>query len=326
MQSDSGCLIKRGVLKGHNGWVTSISTPQDLNNQTFISSSRDKKCIVWRLTPDEEEVAIPMKSLSGHSQAVQDCAMSSDGNFAMSASWDKTLRLWDLKRGTTIRSFVGHTSDVFSTAFSPDNRQIVSGSRDKTIKLWNTLAECKYTVEKDAHTDWVSCVRFSPVDSPLIVSCGWDKLVKVWNISGCSLNFDLVGHTGVLHTVAISPDGSLCASGGKDGVAMLWDANEGRYLSSLEAGSPINSLCFSPCNYWLCAATDKSIKVWSLESSRTVLSELFPPESAVGQQDSKSLPWCTCLQWSKDGSILFAGTSNGEIHVYQTDQHFVSVM
>lgn len=59
--------------------------------------------------------------------------------------------------------------------------QIVSGSRDKTIKLWNTLGECKYTIgEPEGHTEWVSCVRFSPVNqNPVIVSAGWDKLVKV---------------------------------------------------------------------------------------------------------------------------------------------------
>jgi hypothetical protein len=57
----------------------------------------------------------------------------------------------------------------------------VSGSRDKTIKLWNTLGECKYTIgEPDGHTEWVSCVRFSPVtQNPIIVSAGWDKAVKV---------------------------------------------------------------------------------------------------------------------------------------------------
>lgn len=67
-------------------------------------------------------------------------------------------------------------------AFSVDNRQIVSGSRDKTIKLWNTLAECKYTIQDDGHSDWVSCVRFSPNHAnPIIVSAGWDRTVKVCN-------------------------------------------------------------------------------------------------------------------------------------------------
>lgn len=65
--------------------------------------------------------------------------------------------------------------------------QIVSGSRDRTIKLWNTLGECKYTIaEPDGHTDWVSCVRFSPVTAnPIIVSAGWDKSIKVRALSRC---------------------------------------------------------------------------------------------------------------------------------------------
>jgi WD40 repeat protein len=72
------------------------------------------------------------------------------------------------------------TNDVLSVSFSADNRQIVSGSRDRTIKLWNTLGDCKFTITEKGHTEWVSCVRFSPnPQNPVIVSCGWDKLVKV---------------------------------------------------------------------------------------------------------------------------------------------------
>jgi guanine nucleotide-binding protein subunit beta-2-like 1 protein len=106
--------------------------------------------------------------------------ISSDGAYALSASWDKTLRLWELSTGTTTRRFVGHTNDVLSVSFSADNRQIVSGSRDRTIKLWNTLGDCKFTITEKGHTEWVSCVRFSPnPQNPVIVSSGWDKLVKV---------------------------------------------------------------------------------------------------------------------------------------------------
>ncbi len=115
---------------------------------------------------------------------------------------------------STLLSF---SQDVMSVAFSADNRQIVSGSRDKTIKLWNTLAQCKYTIQEEGHSDWVSCVRFSPNNqNPIIVSCGWDKYVKVWNLTNCKLKTNHIGHTGYLNTVTMSPDGSLCASGGKD--------------------------------------------------------------------------------------------------------------
>ena len=109
-----------------------------------------------------------------------DQVISSDGAYALSASWDKTLRLWELSTGNTTRRFVGHNNDVLSVSFSADNRQIVSGSRDRTIKLWNTLGDCKYTITDKGHTEWVSCVRFSPnPQNPVIVSAGWDKMVNV---------------------------------------------------------------------------------------------------------------------------------------------------
>lgn len=226
-------LTLRGTLKGHSDWVTSIATTAE-DPSMILSSSRDKTVLIWALTGssgggEEGEYGYPRRALKGHSHFVSDVVISSDGQFALSGSWDGTLRLWELATGKTTRRFVGHSKDVLSVAFSTDNRQIVSGSRDNTVKLWNTLGECKYTISDEGHTDWVSCVRFSPsVQAPVIVSCGWDKLVKVWSLNTCKLRTNLHGHTGYLNTVTVSPDGSLCASGGKDGTAMLWDLNEGR--------------------------------------------------------------------------------------------------
>ncbi|CCJ31306.1 unnamed protein product [Pneumocystis jirovecii] len=171
-------LVLRASLEGHSGWVTAIVCSSE-NQNMIVSASRDKTIIVWELTGDGG-YGVPKKALRGHSHFIQDLAISSDGQYVLSASWDKTLRLWDLSTGMTTKRFVGHTGDVLSVSFSADNRQIVSGSRDKTIKLWNTLGDCKMTIQEGGHTDWVSCVRFSPSPSNLItVSAGWDKFVKV---------------------------------------------------------------------------------------------------------------------------------------------------
>jgi len=308
-------LQLRGILKGHNGWVTCIATSAE-NPDMILSGSRDKKLIVWSLTREDQNYGYPRRSLGGHAHFVQDIVISSDGQFALSGSWDSTLRLWDLNYGTTTRRFVGHTKDVLSVAFSADNRQIVSGSRDKTIKLWNTLGHCKFTISEDGHKEWVSCVRFSPnLTTPLIVSAGWDKIVKVWTLDHwIKLRTNLHGHTGYVNTVTVSPDGSLCASGGKDGTAMLWDLNEGRHLSSLDAGDIIHALVFSPIRYWLCAATASTIKIWDLESKACV-DELKPEFPALSKRATPIQ--CTSLAWSADGTTLFAGYTDHHVRVWQ---------
>ncbi|KAI7709529.1 Guanine nucleotide-binding protein subunit beta-like, partial [Hortaea werneckii] len=149
-------LVLRGTLEGHSGWVTSLATSLE-NPNMLLSASRDRSLIVWNLTRDETSYGYPKRALKGHNHIVSDCVISSDGAYALSASWDKTLRLWELSTGVTTRRFVGHNNDVLSVSFSADNRQIVSGSRDRTIKLWNTLGDCKYTITDKGHTEWVSC-------------------------------------------------------------------------------------------------------------------------------------------------------------------------
>ncbi|KAK1754039.1 WD40-repeat-containing domain protein [Echria macrotheca] len=303
-------LILKGTLEGHVSFCISSNAPPNM----LLSASRDKTLIIWNLTRDETSYGYPKRSLHGHSHIVSDCVISSDGAYALSASWDKTLRLWELSTGTTTRRFVGHTNDVLSVSFSADNRQIVSGSRDRTIKLWNTLGDCKFTITDKGHTEWVSCVRFSPnPQNPVIVSSGWDKLVKVWELSSCKLQTDHIGHTGYINTVTISPDGSLCASGGKDGTTMLWDLNESKHLYSLNANDEIHALVFSPNRYWLCAATASSIIIFDLEKKSKV-DELKPEFPSVGKKSRE--PECVSLAWSADGQTLFAGYTDNIIRAW----------
>lgn len=218
--------------------------------------------------------------------------------------------------------FKGHKQDVMSVAFSADNRQIISSSRDKTIRLWNTLGECKWvqdstTNASKSHTEWVSTVQFSPTtNNPVIVSGGWDAKVKVWHLSNFHLKSDFTGHQNHVNSVTVSPDGSLAASGGKDGTAKLWDLGDAAQnpLHTLEADAEITKLVFSPNRYWLCAAAGSTVKIWDLELKQLV------EELKVEVAEGSAPPKCTCLCWSTDGSTLFTGYDDAVIRVWELVQ------
>ncbi|MCL7044064.1 hypothetical protein MKW94_007300 [Papaver nudicaule] len=270
----------------------------------IVSSSRDKSILVWTLKKQQGNYGVPKRRLTGHSHYVQDVVLSSDGQSALSASWDCELRLWNLNTGDTTCTFVGHTKTVSSVSFSRDNLQIVSSSRDRSIKLWNTLGECQCTIwDGNSRTNWVNYVRFIPNRlQPTVVSASRDKTVKVWNLAKRhKLRSTFAGHGGYLNTVTVSPDSSMCASGGKDGVVFLWGLDGGyKKLCSFDAaGGIIHAMCFSPTRYWLCAATEKAgVHIWDIEYKCITF-------------------YCSSLNWSSDGSTLFAGYTDGVIRVWE---------
>ena len=240
------------------------------------------------------------------SQAVPPC------QYALSASWDNTLRLWNLTTGKSEKTFIGHSKDVLSVCFSPDNRLIMSAGRDRTIKLWNTKGECQFTL---GHNDWVSCVRFVPsAEIPRVISCGYDKIVKVWNLETMKVEYNLIGHTQLVNKIAVSPDGSICASAGKDGKVFIWDLSTGLESFHIDVDDEVTDVAFSPASYTLAIATTKNIILYDLDKKEkmAVVAPEFPPRSKKA-----TIPSCTCLAWSMDGANLFTGYTDDVVRVWE---------
>merc|ERR1711976_807198 len=177
-----------GVLQGHGDMVTCIlaghSGPNSVEDEDaiLVSGSRDRNLIIWKLDykATDGQCGRPFGCLTGHNHFVSDLTISNDNAYVISSSWDKTMRLWDLRHGVSVRQFTGHNREVLTTSFSTDNRQIFSGGADKTMNLWNTLAECKMTSStpphpQHDHRDWVSKIRFSQSNkTQYYASVGWD--------------------------------------------------------------------------------------------------------------------------------------------------------
>lgn len=99
----------------------------------------------------------------------------------MTASSDKTARLWDVQRGTCVRVFTGHTGPVHTVAISPNGRLMASGGEDHTIILWD-LGSGKRLKTMTGHTGFIYSVCFSS-DSTTLVSGSADNTVRAWDVN-----------------------------------------------------------------------------------------------------------------------------------------------
>src|ERR1022692_2294701 len=209
-------------------------------------------------------------TLKGHSDAVSDVAVTPDGKRAVSASGDKTLKLWDLRTGRTLCTLEGHSDSVLGVAVTPDGKRAVSASQDCTLNVWD-LEAGRALLTLKGHSDAVSDVAVTP-DGMRAVSASRDHTLKVWDLeTGCALQ-TLEGHSGPVEGVAVTPDGKRAVSASYDQSLKVWDLAEGRALRTLERGSErICGVAVTPDGKWaISVSQDHTLQVWDLDTGRAL--------------------------------------------------------
>lgn len=159
--------LKEKALKRYNKYF-------DNEHEKLVSGSDDFTMFLWQPEIDKKSQC----RMHGHQQLINDVKFSPDTRLIASASFDKSIKLWNGKNGTFICTLRGHVQSVYQLSFSSDSRLLVSASADSTLKVWN-LQTKKILNDLPGHSDEVYAVDWSP-DGQRVASGGKDKVLKLW--------------------------------------------------------------------------------------------------------------------------------------------------
>jgi len=245
-----------------------------------------------------------IRTLQGHTSSVSAVAIRPpDGRQAISASDDRTLRLWDLETGQTLRTFESPDS-VWAVAVTPDGHRAVSGSYDRTLMLWDLETGQTLRTLK-GHTNIVSAVAITP-DGLRAVSASWDRTLRLWDLETGQTIRTLEGHTDNVSAVAVTPDGHRVVSGSWDRTLRLWDLETGQTLRTLEGHTDwVSAVAVTPDGrYAISASGDHTLRLWDLETGQTT-------RTLEGHTD-----WVSAVAVTPDGRHVVSGSGDGTLRFW----------
>ncbi len=226
------------------------------------AGTMDNKVVVWRKNNSEA-----LYKLSGHIGTINSLAFTPDSKYILSASQDKTLKVWDLS-SKTAKYTVKFPQYVNSVSVSPDGSKVLAACgnkqdvfRDEPSDLYlfdlNTMGSYdadKSTVTKvlHGHTKSVNAACFSS-KATLIASASVDNSVILWDATeGKKIN-TFSGHQSSVNAISFSSDDKYLFSGGEDGLLKVWDVKSKKCLGSfLSFDNGKDYVIFNDDNYYTC--------------------------------------------------------------------------
>ncbi len=237
-----------------------------------------------------------IERLAGHGSAVLAVDIAGDGKTVISASADRSARVWRL---AATALWVAHKTRVHGAALKPDGTQLATVGDDKLVKLWDSSG--KLARQLDGSTAELLAVAFR-ADGQQVAAAGADKHVYIWNTDDGKLDHK-IPVSAVVSSLAYSADGKRLAAACDDSRLYQFDAVDGRLLEESATPEPVGRLAFSPDGQTI-LTTGAGNQVWM----HTVALQRL----TAGHKGA-----VRCLAFSPDGTRLLSAGDERVVRAWQ---------
>ena len=298
-------------LTGHSEDVQRVVFSPD--GRTLASSSYlDETVRIWDVRTGEQK-----RKLTEHTGDIEGLAFSPDGKtLASSGSGDGTIRIWDVRTGDQKHAVTGHTDYVDSVAFNPDGKFFASGYANGSIRFWDVVTGLHLKTFKGPN-DYASCLVFSLDGKTLAWASGID--IRLQDAHTGEEKMRLTGHERGMHSMALSPDGDILASGSEDMTIRLWDMHTGEHKKTLSGHQHrVYSVAFSPDGKTLASGSDdNTVRLWDVDTGETerILTGHAGEFEGLDNGPS-SVEGVKSVAFSPDGKTLASGGGDNVIHLW----------
>lgn len=260
-------------------------------------------------------------ALTAHNGAVNALSWSNDGRFFVTASDDKTLKVWDAATNRVTTTLddktYPNTDRVLSAAWSADGQYIVAGAADKFVRVYGL----KFSNVLDQATDGAvpMAVALPPNLSNFVPYPGPNRL-NTYHFEkgdfGPKLGVGIGTSEVSVTALAYKPNTNLLAVGLSDDRVMLWqiDTNRAETIAApAGAGGGVTTLSWTPDGKKLAVGRQKSVNVYSLDTTYTLIADAVISQAVTAPVSAMTI--------NSGGTRLAIGNSNGEVQVWSLENN-----